>query len=74
MRLNRKQSHRLNLLVRSFLKDYPPEEVRGVLYQLYRSWAYQVSIKTNRQERLRVLTCYSDLKELLENMEKLKDP
>lgn len=74
MRLNRKQSHRLNLLVRSFLKDYPPEEVRDVLYQLYRSWAYQVSIKTNRQERLRVLTCYSDLKELLENMEKLKDP
>ncbi|ALL07451.1 hypothetical protein AQ505_19320 [Pedobacter sp. PACM 27299] len=74
MRLNRKQSHRLNLLVRSFLKDYPPEEVWDVLYQLYRSWAYQVSIKTNRQERLRVLTCYSDLKELLGNMEKLKDP
>lgn len=72
MRLKRRQSQRLNLLVQSFLKDYPPEQVLDVLYQLYRGWAYQVSIKTDRQERLRILTCYSDLKELLENMDKLK--
>jgi hypothetical protein len=58
---NNKQE-RLRLLIQSFFKEHSFDEIIDVLYVLYRGWALQVSIKVDRDERLRVLMCYSDLK------------
>lgn len=75
MQLKPGQSERQLMLMQSFFENYSSEEVLDVLYQLYRSWAYQVSIKTNREERLQVLNCYSDLKDLFEELARLqKEP
>ncbi|WP_316841162.1 hypothetical protein [Pedobacter gandavensis] len=75
MQLKTGQSERQLMLMQSFFENYSSEEVLEVLYQLYRSWAYQVSIKTNREERLQVLNCYSDLKDLFEELARLqKEP
>lgn len=70
MQLDQAQSERQLILMQSFLKDYSSGEVLDVLYQLYRGWAYQVSMKTDRQERLRILNCYSDLRDLMEEIGK----
>lgn len=72
MKLKIRSSERQVMLMRSFLEAYPSEEVLDVLYHLYRAWAYQMSVKTNREERLRILSCYSELKDLLEEMAKLQ--
>ncbi len=70
MQLDQRPSERQLILMQSFLKDHSAQEVLDVLYQLYRGWAYQVSIKTDREERLRILSCYSDLRDLMEEIGK----
>ncbi|NQX37937.1 hypothetical protein SAMN05421820_10361 [Pedobacter steynii] len=68
------KQQRLRLLIQSFFKEYSFDEIIDVLYVLYRGWALQVSIKVDRDERLRVLMCYSDLKEFLEEFRDLYHP
>jgi len=70
---NNKQE-RLRLLIHSFFKEHSFDELIEVLYVLYRGWALQVSIKVDREERLRILMGYSDLKEFLEEFKELYDP
>lgn len=70
---NNKQE-RLRMLIHSFFKEHSFDELIDVLYVLYRGWALQVSIKVDRDERLRVLMCYSDLKEFLEEFRDLYHP
>lgn len=70
---NSKQE-RLQLLVHSFFKEHSFDELINLLYILYRGWALQVSLKVDREERLRVLTCYSELKEFLEEFSDLYTP
>lgn len=70
---NNKQE-RLRLLMHSFFKEHSFDELIEVLYVLYRGWALQVSIKVDRDERLRILMGYSDLKEFLEEFRELYTP
>lgn len=70
---NNKQE-RLQLLIHSFFKEHSCDELIDLLYTIYRGWALQVSIKVDRDERLRVLMCYSDLKEFLEEVRELYTP
>lgn len=70
---NNKQE-RIDLLVHSFFKEHSSDELINLLYVLYKGWALQVSIKTDRDERLKVLMCYSDFKEFLEEMRELHSP
>lgn len=70
---NNKQE-RLQLLIHSFFKEHSCDELIDMLYTVYRGWALQVSIKVDRDERLRILMCYSDLKEFLEEFRELYVP
>ncbi|WP_342328375.1 hypothetical protein [Pedobacter sp. FW305-3-2-15-E-R2A2] len=67
---NHKQE-RLRLLINSFFKEHSFDELMEVLYVLYRGWALQVSIKVDRDERLRMLMGYNDLKAFLEEFKEL---
>lgn len=65
------KEERLRLLIHSFFKEHSFDELIDVLYVLYRGWALQVSIKVDREERLRILMGYTDLKEFLEEFREL---
>lgn len=65
------KEERLPLLIHSFFKEHSFDELIDVLYVLYRGWALQVSIKVDREERLRILMGYTDLKEFLEELREL---
>lgn len=74
MYMENNKQERLRLLIHSFFKEHSFDELIEVLYVLYRGWALQVSIKVDREERLRILMGYSDLKEFLEEFKELYDP
>ncbi|SHF99015.1 hypothetical protein [Pedobacter caeni] len=68
------KQERLRLLIHSFFQEHSCDELIDMLYTVYRGWALQVSIKVDRDERLRILMCYSDLKEFLEEFRELYVP
>lgn len=68
------RQERIRLLIHSFFSEHSFDELIDLLYVLYRGWALQVSIKVDRDERLRVLMCYSDFKEFLEELRELHGP
>jgi len=74
MYMENNKQERLPLLIHSFFKEHSFDELIEVLYVLYRGWALQVSIKVDRDERLRILMGYSDLKEFLEEFRELYEP
>jgi hypothetical protein len=74
MYVENNKEERLRLLIHSFFKEHSFDELIEVLYVLYRGWALQVSIKVDREERLRILMGYSDLEEFLEEFRALYEP
>lgn len=66
-----KRQERLHLLMDSFFRNHNFEEINWMLNSLYREWAVHGSAKVERGPKFKLLMCFDELKEFLEELHKL---